>query len=286
MDLEAGQSARLVGEAQTRPFGSPPRLITGKNPPFGAEDWNLLTNYLEAPNPETIIILALESKLDERLRFSKKVKAGGLEVDCSPPKKAALPKWLAGELKNRGVSASLQVCGLIIERAGDDMKTLLGEAEKLSLFLGEDKTLSADIAKYLVSLTPEANIFELGESLGRHDQKKALATLLELLATENYRPVLGMITRHFRIIMQIKIRQDCLGRTRLGPEEARQLNMHPFVLEKTQGQAAAWSWPCLTEALSLLETAHLTLVTSGDHPPQTLLENLTLKLAALGQSGR
>ena len=296
LDLEAGQADRLIGEARTRPFGPPPRVLTVKNPPFKAEDWNALADYLEDPNPETVIILALKDELDGRLRFSKKIKGEGLEVDCRPPKGAALVKWLAEELKSRGVTAEGQVCRQIIERAlggqkqkeltGDDLNILQGEAEKLSLYLEPGQNLSAGLVQDLVSLAPDANIFELGDALGRHDLKTALGILLKLMVTEDPRGALGMITRHFRILLEIKTRQAALGRTRLGPEEARLLGLPPFVLEKTQGQAAAWPWPDLTQALAALEEAYLDLVSSGAPPPQTLLENLTLKLAALGRGVR
>ena len=286
LDLAAGQADRLIGEARTRPFGPPPRVAMVRNPPFGHEDWNALADYLEDPNPEATILLVLDGPLNARLRFSRKIKAEGLEVACQPPKGAALVKWLAGELKSRGVTAAPQVCELIIERIGDDLNTLLGEAEKFSLFPGEGRALSEDLVRSMVRLAPNANIFKLGEALGRHDEKTALNTLLELLATEDHRPVLGMMVSHFRNMLQIKTRQGCLGRTRLGREEAGPLGLHPFVLEKTQGQAAAWSWPDLARALAALEETHLTLVSSGDHPPQAILENLALKLASPGHRGR
>ena len=276
LSLEAGQAGRLIGEASTRPFFKPPRVVVTKNPPFGVDDWNALADYLEAPNPESSLVLAMD-KPDARLRFFKKTKAEKLEVDCRSPKGTALAKWLAEEFKSRGVAASPQVCGLVIERAGGDLNVLLGEAEKLSLFLGEGGTLEASLVRALVSPAPDANIFELGEALGRHDLKTALSTLLELLATEDHRPVLAMMTRHFRLLLQIKIRQAGLGQSRLGPEEAGRLGLHPFVLEKTQGQAAAWPWPEVTRALAALEEAHLALVTTSA-PPQAVLENLALKL--------
>ena len=276
LSLEAGQASRLLGEASTRPFFAPPRVVAVKNPPFTADDWNALAGYLEAPNPEASLVLALD-KPDARLKFFKRVKAAGLEVDCRPPKGAALVKWLAEEFQSRGVTAAPKVCALVIERAGDDPNLLLSEAEKLSLYLGAGQTLSAELVRALVSLAPDANVFALGEALGRRDLPAALTTLLELTTTEDHRPVLAMMTRHFRLILRIKTRLEALGLNRLGSEDAAALGLHPFVLEKTQGQAAAWPWPEAARALAALEEAHRVLVTSPA-PPRTVLENLALKL--------
>lgn len=279
LDLEAGQAGRLIGEAGTMPFFAPPRVVLAKNPAFGGDDWNALAEYLGDPNPGATIVIVLE-KIDARLKFFKKIKAADLEVDCRPPKGAALVKWLAGEFKDRGVEASAQVCSIIIERAGSDLNVLAGEAEKLSLYLGEGGTLTAGQAREMVSLAPNANVFELGEALGRHDLKAGLATLLDLLAVEHHMPVLAMMVRHFRLILRIKTRQAALGVGRLGADEASRLGLHPFVLEKTQGQAADWSWRSVSEALRSLEEAHRALVTSSA-PPQMVLENLALKLGRL-----
>ncbi len=280
LSLEAGQVGRLLSEAATSPFFIPPRVVVVKNPPFTGDDWNALADSLEKPNSGATIVIAVD-KLDARLRFAKKIKALEAEVDCSPPKGAALVKWLAGEFQARDVKAEASVCALIIERAGGDLGVLMGEAEKLSLYVGPGGAVTLDLARRLVSLAPNANVFELGEALGRHDLKTGLATLLDLLATEHHLPVLAMLVRHFRLMLLIKTRQAALGVSRLGREEAPGLGLHPFVLEKTQGQAAAWSWRDLASALNQLEDAHRTLVTTAT-PPQMVLENLSIHLSRQG----
>ena len=277
LDLEAGQAARLISEAGTMAFFAPPRVLVVKNPQFNADDFSRLSDYLDDPNQSSSIVLVLD-KIDSRLKFFKKLKAADAEVDCSPPKGAALSKWLAGELSARGVKADERTCALVIERSGHDLNTLLGEAEKLSLYLGRDGTLTPDLVRRLVSISPNADIFQLGEALGRHDLKTALSTLMELLATEHHLPVLAMMVRHFRLMLLIKTRQAALGVKVLDQSEASALGMHPFALKKTQGQAAEWSWRELSAALSSLEDAHRTLVTAPT-PPQMVLENLAVKLA-------
>lgn len=277
LNLEAGQAARLISEAGTMAFFAPPRVLAAKNPPFNADDFNRLADYLDDPNQSSSIVLVLD-KTDSRLKFFKKVKAADCEVDCSPPKGAALTKWLAGELSARGVKADDRACALIIERSGNDLNTLLGEAEKLSLYLGQGGSLSPDLIRRLVSISPNADIFQLGEALGRHDLKTAMRTLLELLTTEHHLPVLAMMVRHFRLMLLIKTRQAELGVKALDQSEASALGMHPFVLKKTQGQAAEWSWRKLSAALSSLEDAHRALVTTPT-PPSMVLENLVVKLA-------
>jgi DNA polymerase-3 subunit delta len=279
INLEAGQARRLVGEASTRPFFVPPRVVATKNPPFGGDDWNHLSDYLDSPNDETTLLIVLD-KVDGRLNFFKKVKSAGAMVDCDPPKGVALRKWLVEEFRTRGVTLADGPADLLIERAGTDASVLAGEAEKLSLFLGEGGVVSAALVKEMVSLAMEAKDFALVEALGRQDASGAQATLMEHLTTEPPLQVLPRIVSFFRVMLRVKTRQSSTGLTRLPKDEAGRLGLHPFVLEKNQPQAARWLWQSLAEALSLLEDAHRDLVTSAA-PPQMIMENLSLRLSTM-----
>jgi len=303
LELEAGQADRLLGEARTRPFGPPPRVVMARNPAFKAEDWQTLADYLENPNPETVILLVLRDKLDERLRFSKKIKAENLEVDCLPPRGEALVKWLANELKSRGVTASAQVSRLIIERAlgesqartADDLNILLGEAEKLSLYLRPERALTDKLAQDLVRPVLDAQLYHLTDHLGRGQIQKALADLLEIMSDRHQgkdkkkqssdpsHNVLGALENRFLAFLD--------GRARTAdaadwPTPKFMANLKPFTRKTIQEQSGRWPWPELARALAALEEARLTLISSGSPPSQPLLENLLLKLADPGQNTR
>ena len=306
LDLEPGQADRLIGEARTSPFGPPPRVLTVKNPPFGAADWNSLADYLEKPNLETVILLILEDKLDERLRFSKKIKAAGLEVDCRPLKGEALVRWLAGELKDRGLTADRQTCALIIERAGDNPRLLAGEAEKLSLYLGPGQNLSAELVRELVRPILDSKLYHLTDNMGWGRLQEALGDLLEILSDSHQEKdkknkqgkgrqekesqdsdptwlILGAIRNRFLAFLHYRARQ---ADAESWPPPKFMADLHPNTLRTIQNQSGRWSWPELTRALASLEETYLTLVSSGDQQPRTLLENLTLRLAAQGRNNR
>jgi len=300
LNLESGQADSLVGGARTLPFGPPPRVLTVKNPPFGADDWNALADYLEDPNPETVILLVMEEKLDERLRFSKKIKAAGLEVDCRPLTGEALVKWLAEELKTRGLSADRHISALIIELAGDNPRLLVAEAEKLSLYLEPGQRLTAELVRELVRPVLDAQLYHLTDHLGRGRLREALLCLLEVLS-ENHQEkdkkgkdkksqgsdrnmkILGALENRFLAFLNERARP---AGARDWPTPGFMAQLSPVTRKIIQEQFGRYSWPDLAQALAALEEVRLTLVSSGDHPPPILLENLALKLAALGRSGR
>lgn len=283
-EVAAGGAAVFLREALSGPFGAPPRVLVAQNPPFTADDWALLADYLADPNPDTTIILAVD-KVDNRLKLAKEVKKAGAEVDCAPPKGAALTKWLVNEFAARGANCPAGVANLVIERLGEDLPALLGEAEKLSLYVGPGGAITPALVKDMVALSPSATVFMLGDALGQQNARGAITALLELLTTENHMPVLAMMVRHFRLMLQVKTLQALYRTDRLSPDQARDLGLHPFVLGKTQAQAARWGWPALKEALRLLEEAHRAAVTTAT-PPRYLLEDLALRLSGLLRAGR
>jgi len=276
LDLEAGMAGYLVGEALTRPFFTPPRILVAKKPAFTANDWNILAAYLDNPNKDSSVIIILE-QIDVRFNFFKKVRANGLEVNCQAPKGVFLVRWLVSEFRKRGYIISPALSELVIERVGGDFNLLLNEVEKLSLYLGEGGTLTSELICTLISLTPEANIFELVNALSCRDLKKTLANLWKLLDVEAPPYILAMMGRQFRLILKIKTRQAATGQKYLKAEDARLFKLSPYRLKIFQEQTSVWAWLDIFTALTALEDAYHALFTTSV-PPQLILEDLVLKL--------
>ena len=273
--FDEGGAGRIINEAQTMPLMRPPRIVVVKNVVPNADDSNKLAEYVKNPNEQSCLII-ISDKADLRLKFFKALKDKGGEVSCQPPKGAELIAWLRDEFADRGHKVGQDILRLLIERCGEEATLLANEMEKLCLYVKADEKITLELAKSLISLSPHGNIFALGEALGARDAQGATAVLLELLATEHHLQIMAMMVRHFRLMLQIKARQAVVG-NRLGPEEAKGLGMHPFVLQKTQGQCQNWTWQGLQAALNKLEQASKTFVTSPT-PANLVLENLALQL--------
>jgi DNA polymerase-3 subunit delta len=131
--------------------------------------------------------------------------------------------------------AAAKLAGLI----GADLRRLDSEIQKLVTYVNAARPIREDDVTLLVSASIEANVFDLVDALGRRDGKRAMRELHRLLELgENALGLLAMITRQFRLMLQVKELQE---KNLSAPEMAKVLGQHPFVMEKIGQQARNFS---------------------------------------------
>jgi DNA polymerase-3 subunit delta len=81
-------------------------------------------------------------------------------------------------------------------------------------------------------------VFDFVDALSSGNGKSAQHLLHRLLETEDLFALWGMVVRQFRLLIQAREILDGRGNK---DDVARALGVHPFVAEKTTGQAARFS---------------------------------------------
>jgi DNA polymerase-3 subunit delta len=82
-----------------------------------------------------------------------------------------------------GLSFDPEALELFLALAGERTQQIIGELEKLDLYLGPDRRrITVQDVRALVPLSRAGVIFELGNALGRRDARRALSLLDSLLA--------------------------------------------------------------------------------------------------------
>jgi DNA polymerase-3 subunit delta len=82
-----------------------------------------------------------------------------------------------------GLSFEPEAMELFMALAGERTQQIMGELEKLDLYLGPDRRrVSVQDVRIMVPLSRAGVIFELGNALGRRDARRALSLLDSLLA--------------------------------------------------------------------------------------------------------
>jgi DNA polymerase-3 subunit delta len=158
-------------------------------------DAQSLEDYLKQPTPDAVVVLdcsRYEFEGEDKARIEKVQKYFGSVANVvefrpfSPEAARALAQRLA---KESSVQLGLMELALLLEITGGDAARLALEIEKLRLYVGtERKVTAADIG----SLVPDAqatNIFALVAALGRGDRKRALELLDTLSREGEYMPV-------------------------------------------------------------------------------------------------
>ncbi len=179
-------------------------------------------------------------------------------------RKGDLNRWISERAGAKGGAIQPAAVTLLAAYVGNDLRLLDQELEKLLIYAGPRHAVSEDDVRRMVPAAAQTSIFEMVDAVAARDSRSALRLLHELL-DDGEAPLylLFMITRQFRILLQVRLLQTA----NLAPSElAQRLGQHPFVIEKATRQARQFTVSQLEAILARLLQVDLALKSSGNNP--------------------
>jgi len=238
LSLFAAQRVIWIGSAEAvLPRG---RAAAESDETGDAGEGDQLSAYLREPTPGTVVVLessryGFEGEDKARMeRIQKYFAAIPAQVEFrpfSPEAARSLAQMLA---KQAGLQLGLAELALLLDATGGDASRIAVEIEKLHLFTGGTRKVTADDIAALVPDAQATTIFALVAALGRGDRTRALETLDTLAREGEYMPLaLTFLATQFRTALaareaglrnasQIQAHFSKLG-ARMWPERARQI---------------------------------------------------------------
>ena len=167
-----------------------------------------LAQYVGHPNAGTTLVFECtryEFEGDDRAKLERVEKFYSVipEVVEFRPYSIEAARALAQDLAEAaGLQIGLTEIGLLVDSLGADASRISTEIEKLRLYAGTDRKVTADDIVRLVPNAQASNIFALVAALGRADRKRSLLTLDILLREGEYLPLaLTFLATQFRLAM-------------------------------------------------------------------------------------
>lgn len=271
------EMADVLDMAQSFPVLSSWRLILIRDINLiPAEGLDLLVSYIKTPSPTTCLVL-VTSKPDMRKRFFQEIKVLLSPVQIQPPSGIQLVSWVRLKANGLGLTIPDEAISFIIERRGDDLKSLLNEIEKLSIYLDGKKAVKLEDVKAVICGEETPSIFELTGCICEKNTKDSLR-LLFLLLTSGESPlvILSMIVRQFRIIWKILEAKDA-GRS--AEDILREIGIPKWSQGKLIRQSEKFTPKGLAHAFSLFLKTDIELKSSRI-APRIILEDLIFKLCS------
>lgn len=212
-----------------------------------------LTEYLREPTPDVVLVIdcaRYEFEGEDKPRMERVeafFSAVPAKVEFRPYAPEAA-RFLAQKLaKEAGIQLGLAELALLLEATGGDASRLAMEIEKLRLFAGISRKITAGDIASLVPDAQSSTIFVLVAALGRGDRSRALEILDTLSRSGEYMPLaLTFLATQFRTALaareagvrgagQIQAHFNKLG-ARMWPERARQIEqtMEAFSKERLE----------------------------------------------------
>jgi DNA polymerase-3 subunit delta len=203
-------------------------------------DEEALKEYLKSPTPGVVVVIDCSryefegedrAKLERVQKFFSFISAQVEFRAFAPEASRALAQSLA---KQAGLQLPLAELALLLEATGGEASRLAVEIEKLRLYVGTARKVTAGDILALVPDAQAANIFALVAAMGRGDRKRALELLDALARDGEYMPLaLTFLGTQFRMALAareagarnasgIQAHFNRLG-ARIWPERARQI---------------------------------------------------------------
>ncbi len=233
-----------------------------------------LASYLDDPSWFTLLVLEAVA-LDQRARVFRLLNEKATIVRLAAEEEAAV-ETIVRMAMSMAVRIDRDAAMMLADLSGGELARANLEIEKLALYVGELKRITAVDVRNLVFSAQVNSVWELTEVLAVGPRKRALEMLDRLLTSGESAPKLvGAFAWMYRKLLEA---QELSGQVRHG-QAARQLEMRPETAELVLRQAQKITREQLRKGLVVLAEADNQLK-SGGVDQRTVLEFLIVQLTA------
>ena len=277
-------AASLQAAVFTPPFLATKRLVIVTNLIVSKPDEPLEQAVLKIiqsdSNEQTILVfwegdvsnISGKQKLSPLFTALKKVK---FAQEFQPLRAAELKPFITKLVSQAGTTIQPAALDALVDLVGPDSWRLSTEVKKLAAHANGGPITAADVNTLIASKLDD-DIFKLTDALGRRDKKTALHLINDQLrGGMSPTELLSRISWQYRNLLLVKTFMDQNGTGYSAERLSFPLNLHPFVIKKTAGQANHYTIDSLKRLYQQIEVLEYKIKTSQSDP-QTLFDLLVL----------
>ncbi len=228
------------------PFLAPKRLVILSNPSSKYNNPAVRKKFEEyiskAPSSVKLVIYELiEPKEAEKhwlIKWAAKNESLVKTQAFMLPKQRDMAGWIVNEVKRQDGKIDPPAAAKLAEMVGVDTRQAGMEISKLLAYVNWARPVQGSDVEAVCIVTSQQSVFDFVDALSQGNGKVAQRLLHRLLENEEAFSLWGMVVRQFRLILQAREILDGRGNK---DDVARALGVHPFVAEKTSGQAGRFS---------------------------------------------
>jgi DNA polymerase-3 subunit delta len=154
------------------------------------------------------------------------------------PRLKDMQGWIVNETKGQSGQIDPPAAAKLAEMVGADTRQAAQEIAKLLAYVNWARPVKVQDVDAVCIVTSQQSVFDFVDALSTGNGKSAQHLLHRLLENEDPFSLWGMVVRQFRLLLQAREVLDARGDK---DDMARALGVHPFVAEKTTGQASRFS---------------------------------------------
>lgn len=154
------------------------------------------------------------------------------------PKLRDMTGWIVNETKKQEGQIEPRAAEMLKDMVGVDTRQAGMEIAKLLAYVNWERPINTNDVEAVCIVTSQQSVFDFVDALSIGNGKVAQHLLHRLLESDDPFSLWGMVIRQFRLLMQAREILDGRGNK---DDVARALGVHPFVAEKTTGQAGRFN---------------------------------------------
>ncbi|HLF20278.1 MAG TPA: DNA polymerase III subunit delta, partial [Bacteroidota bacterium] len=219
--------------------------------------------YLQRPLETTCLIL-IAPKPDFRRKPFTDIKKHADVIECKPLYDNQIPAWILERVHRQGKDIDLEAGQLLQAYAGNSLRAIQNEIEKLFIFLGDRKSIRVEDVSQVVGATRGYTVFDLQNAIGKRDMKEAVRILERMLELgENHQLIIVMLTRFFHQLWKLG---DLRSRRVSEYDIAAELKVPPFYVKQYLAFAANFTGEHIEAGFRALLEADVELKSSSRDP--------------------
>lgn len=242
-------------------------------------DVEKLEAYIENPLTSTVLVVSYkEKKLDARKKFTKLVKENGVLVTTKKLYDRELPEWTQNMVHAKGLTITPKALGLVVEHIGNDLTRIENEIDKLSLNLGQRKSINEDDIEEYIGVSKDYNVFELQSALAAKNLPKSIQIIQYFEANPKAGPVQVILPSLYNFFS--KVFMVFGAGTQDEKTVAVTIGVNPYFIKDYMQAAKLYSYPGVEKALLLLHSYNLKSIGVGSTSTEdaSLMKELVVKM--------
>ena len=184
------------------------------------------------------------------------------------------PKWIVERLSKYGMKASPDAIELLNSMAGDNLRSLNNEIEKLILYLGDKKTISVKDVMGLTGLSKGYTVFDLQKAVGEMNLQKSIEILTKILSVDRQEMLILSVLQKFFLIL-LKMTELNLNDNKY--TIASQIGVSPYFFDDYLSAAKKFKFLQIVTSLTAIQDADEQIKSSGGDNLAAML-NMLIKI--------
>jgi len=254
------------------------------------KDLEIIKEYLEKPNPGTIIFLYLSLDLiKDDYKQLKKQKIDKLLKDLHSPhtfpvdldkiSEKEIKTFIKNHLKKEGISITANALDRIVEIKEDDFISILHQLPKLEIAKIDEKGLDSQDIDEIVTGVEAHSIWDLTDAIENEDAARYLK-ILRYLFINGIKPtlIIGTLITHYNKIYTAKF---LLRRNFPVSDIGKVLQQHPLFLNKFMNSVRHFSDKRLLDILKIIYNLDYEQKTGGEDSARLSLQSFIFQVKAI-----